>query len=457
MEERAERESTDPTSGLLFDSRESRYPRALRPFFIRQYRMLAAALVLSLFGTGIWMVALVWQVIELDGGPRELSIVAAAAGFGLLSFVLLGGAMADRIPQRRILISVILTKLLVVATVAFLALTDVLRLEHLIAAGVILAISDAFFYPAYSALLPAILPTHHLLAANGLEGMLRPVIMQAAGPAAAGGIIALFSPGVAIAAFALSLAFSLLFLFFLPQTPLRRDLEKSEHPVRDTLADIGGGFVYMRRTPWVLSTLLFACAIVFLIMGPIEVLLPFLIRDKLGGGAGEFALVLAMFGAGGALGSMLMASWKLPRRYLTVMIVLWGFGSLPLALVGYATALWMVATAIFLVGFTFSAATVIWGTLLQQRVPPDMLGRVSSLDFFVSLTLMPVSMAAVGPVAEVIGLSNVFMIAGVVPAVLSVIAILAPKLHHDEIAHPLVSGDAPVEDIPDGSRSGSQA
>lgn len=453
MEESTEREPSDPASGLVFDSRESRYPRALRPFFVRQYRMLATALILSLFGTGIWMVALVWQVIELGGGPRELSIVASIASFGLLSFVLLGGAMADRIPQRRILIAVILTKLLAVAVVAFLALSGVLHLWHLVAAGVVLAISDAFFYPAYSALLPAILPTHQLLAANGLEGMLRPVIMQAAGPAAAGGIIALYSPGIAIAAFALSLAFSLLVLLFLPQIPLRRDLEKSEHPVRDTLADIRSGFVYMRRTPWVLSTLLFACILVLLIMGPIEVLLPFLIRDKLGGGAWEFALVLAMFGAGGAIGSMLMASWKLPRRYLSVMIVLWGFGCLPLALVGYATALWMVATAIFLVGFTFSAATVIWGTLLQQRVPPEMLGRVSSLDFFVSLTLMPVSMAIAGPVAEIIGLSTVFVIAGVIPAVLSVIAILAPKLHHDEVEHPLISGDPRMEEVQQDSGS----
>ena len=429
----------------MFDARESRFPRALRPFFIRQYRFLALALILSLFGTGIWMVALVWQIIELGGGPKELSLVAAIASFGLLGFVLLGGAMADRVPQRRILIAVILTKMLAVAIVAFLAISGVLHLWHLVVAGVVLSMCDAFFYPAYSALLPAILPTHHLLAANGLEGMLRPVIMQAAGPAAAGGIISLFSPGIAIAAFAVSLAFSLLVLLFLAPTPVRRELGKSEHPIRDTLADIMGGFSYIRRTPWVLATLLFGCAIVFLIMGPIEVLLPFLIRDTLDGEAGEFAFVLAMFGAGGAIGSMLVASWKLPRRYLSVMIVLWGFGSLPLALVGFATSLWVVATAVFFVGLTFSAATVIWGTLLQQRVPPDMLGRMSSLDFFVSLTLMPVSMAVAGPVAEAIGLSNVFMIAGIVPAALAVVTILVPKLYRDEIAHPLVSGDPPIE------------
>ena len=58
---------------------------------------------------------------------------------------------------------------------------------------------------------------------------------------------------------------------------------------------------------------------------------------------------------------------------------------------------------------------MLWGTLLQRRVPPAMLGRVSSLDFFVSLALMPVSMAIAGPVGETIGIATTFLIAGLVP------------------------------------------
>ena len=71
--------------------------------------------------------------------------------------------------------------------------------------------------------------------------------------------------------------------------------------------------------------------------------------------------------------------------------------------------------ALFVVGFAFSSGQVLWGTLLQRRVPTAMLGRVSSLDFFVSLALMPVSMALAGPVAEAIGLAPAFLVAGLVP------------------------------------------
>ena len=73
-----------------------------------------------------------------------------------------------------------------------------------------------------------------------------------------------------------------------------------------------------------------------------------------------------------------------------------------------------------MIGALFSAPMVIWGTLLQRRVPPHLLGRVASLDFFVSVSLMPVSMALAGPVSEAIGLRATFLVAGIVPGVVAV-------------------------------------
>ncbi|PPF87898.1 hypothetical protein C5B96_03300 [Subtercola sp. Z020] len=193
----------------------------------------------------------------------------------------------------------------------------------------------------------------------------------------------------------------------------------------------------MVRTPWLLATLLFATLLVLMVMGPIEVLLPFAVRDQTGGGPGAFALVLTAYGVGGILGSLTVASLRLPRRYLTIMMLLWGAGVIPLAVVGYASDLWIMIVALFVVGFTFAAATVIWGTLLQRRVPSHMLGRVSSLDFFVSLLFMPISMAFAGPVGEAVGLQPAFLVAGLGPVVITVVAIVVARMPRDEIAHPL--------------------
>jgi len=197
------------------------------------------------------------------------------------------------------------------------------------------------------------------------------------------------------------------------------------------------GFVYMARTPWLLATLVFAALMILVMMGPFEVLIPFLIKDRLGGGPDDHAMVMAAFGIGAALGSLGMASMRMPRHYLTVMNLLWGLGCLPLIVIGLATQVWMIVVASFVLGVMFSAPMVIWGTLLQRRVPPDMLGRVASLDFFISVSLMPVSMALAGPVADLIGLRTTFLIAGIVPGVVAAVAIIWARLPQDELAHPL--------------------
>ena len=418
-------------------------PRALRPFLVRQYRILIAALTLSLFGEGVWIVAIVWQVIEVGGGPADLSLVATGSSIGLVLAVLVGGVAADRVPQKRILIVVEATKTVVAAVVAVLALTGALELWHLALAAFVLGLAAGFFFPAYSAMLPSVLPADELLAANGVEGVLRPALLQAAGPAAASVVIAVFSPGLAFAVVAGSQLLAVLGLAFLAPMPLRReeperaDAAAPVHPLRAVFGDLREGVRYMVRTPWLLGTLLFASVAILVIIGPIEVLLPFAVRDQTGGGAGSFAVVLAAYGVGGAIGSILVASRPLPRRYLTIMVLLWGAGSLPIAVVGFTNELWVMAVALFLVGFTASAATVIWGTLLQRRVPPAMLGRISSLDFFVSLAFMPVSMAVAGPVGELIGIAPAFVVAGVVPVIVAVVAILAARMPRDELEHPL--------------------
>ena len=297
----------------------------------------------------------------------------------------------------------------------------------------------AFYYPAYSAWLPALVPASDLQAVNGFEGMVRPTIGQAIGPAVAGVVVGAASPGAAFAVAAAASLCGLLALAAVPSTAVRRDLGQTTgvHPVRSALADMREGFVYMVRTPWLLSTLLFASLMILAVMGPLEVLIPFLVKDKLGGGPGDHALVLAAFGIGGAVGSLVMASVRMPRRYLTLMNLGWGIACLPFLVMGAATTVWPVVVSALVMGAFFSAPMVIWGTLLQRRVPPELLGRVASLDFFVSVSLMPVSMALAGPVSEAIGLRTTFTVAGIIPVVVAVVAILWARLPQDELAHPL--------------------
>lgn len=413
-------------------ARPTRLPRALRPLAHRDYRLLVISVAASLMGSGTWVVAIVWQVMRLGGGPSQLSLVTAAASVGMVLSVLVGGVAADRLPKRTLLRTVETTRVLAVAAAGLLATADGLRIWQLALLALLVGAAEGFFYPAYTSLLPGMLPPDELLAANGLDGIVRPLAQTGAGPALAGLLVAAYTPAVAMLAAAGCYAIALLALL-----PMRGGTVRPEPTGGSPLLDLREGFGYMFRTGWFLATMAFATLYVLVLIGPIEVLLPFAVRDQTGAGPGGFSLVLAAFGIGGAIGSVVTASGKLPRRYLTAMMLIWGLGALPLAAIGLTGRLWVMVAATFTVGFAFESGTVIWGTLLQRRVPSRLLGRVSSVDLFVSIALMPASMALAGPVGEGLGVSATFIGAATVPIVLSVFALLVWRLPADEIAHPL--------------------
>jgi MFS family permease len=433
-------------------------PRALRPFAHREYRVLIAALAISIFGSGMWAVAMVYEVIHLGGGPLELSLVAAAGSVGLVAFVLAGGIAADRLPQRLLIIAVEGANLAVIATISGLALAGWLQLWHLAVGAFVLGVGAAFFFPAYSAILPRILPPEDLLAANGMEGTMRPILQQAAGPAVAGVLVAALSPSHAVTGVAACHLLAFGILNFLHAQPGGGVPAGAARARTSLLHDLREGVNYTVRTPWLLWTLLWACISVLFLIGPIEVLVPFVVRDQLGGDSRTFGFLLAIMGVGGAAASLATASFPLPRRYLTVMMVSWGAGTLPLAAVGIMDSFWALAAALFIFGSTGGVGMVIWGTLLQRRVPPHLLGRVSSLDFFVSLALMPVSMALAGPAAEVLPVWLIFLVAGTVCPVMAVVAMTVARMRADELAHPLDRGTeaaADAEELAGGGLPGS--
>lgn len=411
------------------------WPKALRPFRRREYRMLTGSMAMSLFASGLWLVAVVFQVMAWGGGPARLSVVATSSSIGVVLSALVGGVAADRMSRQRLLRIVELVRVVGAGLAGVLALAGWLQFWQLVIVAFALGAAEAFYFPAYSAMLPSLLHPDELLAANGVEGSLRPVAQQALGPAAAGALVAVFMPGAAFGVAALAYGLALVFLLFMkPEAPVAEGPGDDESVLRQ----LREGFTFLFRTGWLFATLAFSILYVTLLVGPLEVLLPFAVRDiSASGGPKDYAFVLAAYGVGGVLGSVLMASWRLPRRYLTVMLLLWGGGAIPMALIGITDRVWVMAAVTFVDGVTNAAALVIWGTLLQRRVPTRLLGRVSSLDFFVSLALMPVSMALAGPVGESIGIRPTFILVGALPIVLALTAIVAWRLPRDEKAHPL--------------------
>lgn len=407
--------------------------RALRPLVSRDYRLLFFAVGIEVFGTGMWTIVMVFQVLALNDSPLALSAVATGMSLGLFACSILGGVVADRYSKRLILITVQGTTAAVMIVVAALSLTGAIQLWHVGAASFVMGAGSAFFYPAYSAYLPEVLPPEHLLAANGLEGALRPSMGQGLGPALGGIVVGAFFPAIGALIVAASYVLAFVAVLFLS----RRD-EHGEPGERASMwSDLRAGVRYVAGTRWLLWTLIFGSSLALIIQGPIEVLLPFLTRDRFADAEATFGFLLAAYGIGGAAGSLAVSSLRLPRRYLSFMILCWGGGTLPLVVIGVAADLVAMLVALFVVGAATGAGVVVWGTLLQRLVPPEMIGRVASLDFFVSIAFMPISIAVAGPLSLLVPIESIFVVAGIAPAVLALLALAAGRMRAVEVSRPL--------------------
>jgi Transmembrane secretion effector len=395
-----------------------RVPAALR---IRDFALLWAGMSVSLLGDGVYYVALAWQVYDLSGSPTALSVVGVAWTLPLALFVLLGGVVTDRVERRRVMIGADLVRALAVSVIGILSLTGEVELWQLVVMAAVFGTGDAFFGPAFTSIVPQIVPRDLLLQANAFDQFVRPLGFMLLGPALGGWIVATFGPGEAFLVDAGTFLVSALTLTLLSPRPLL-DRESTTSMLRD----LREGFAFVRARPWLWATLVAAAVFLLAYWGPIEVLVPYRVRNELGGGADDYGLILAFGGLGSILAAALVGRRGLPGRHITVMYFSWALGSLALVGLGVGTAVWQLMGFMFVESALFTSGIVIWGTLMQTHVPGELLGRVASLDWFVSTSLVPISFALTGPVSGAIGVQSTLVLAGVIACTVTLAFLQVP-------------------------------
>jgi MFS family permease len=394
---------------------------------IRDFALLWAGMSVSLVGDGVYFVALAWQVYDLSGSPTALSVVGVAWTLPLALFVLLGGVVTDRVERRRVMIAADLVRAFAVAVIGVLSVTGVVELWHLVVMAAVFGTGEAFFGPAFSSIVPQIVPRELLLHANALDQFVRPLGFMLLGPALGGWIVATLGPGEAFLLDALTFVVSAVALALLHPRPLA----PREGP-SSLLRDLREGFTFVRTRPWLWATLVAAAIFLLAYWGPIDVLVPYRVRNDLGGGADDYGLILAFGGLGSIAAAALVGRRGLPGRELTFAYFAWAFGSLALVGFGVGTAVWQLMGFMFLESALFTAGIVVWGTLMQTHVPGALLGRVSSLDWFVSTSLVPISFALTGPVSGVLGVQTTLVFAGVIACSVTLLFLYVPGVRDPE-------------------------
>jgi Na+/melibiose symporter-like transporter len=377
--------------------------RALRH---RDFRLLWIGQAVSQLGDGIYLVAIAWLVYDISNEPGALAVVGFAWTLPQVLGLLVAGVLTDRFERRRLLVIADLLRFASISAIAVLALADSAELWHLIVLVVFYGLGEALFQPAFTAIVPDVVPRDELLQANALKELMEPLGLRFAGPALGGALIAVFEVGVAFLVDAATFAVSAVAVALMTRQPPPR--EEAGSMRRDLLE----GFAYVRAHAWLWATLVGAALFLLLTFGPFEVLLPYIIRNDLGGDAQTFGLVLAAGGLGSILAALVLSRTGPPRRYVTFMWSAWVVGDLLVVLMAVAGAAWQMCL-IALVSFGLATlGMMVWNTMMNTLVPAEMLGRVSSFDWFVSTGLIPLSFAVTGPVAELLGARTTLALSG---------------------------------------------
>jgi len=412
---------------------------ALRALKNRAFALMWTGQTISRLGDNLYRIALAWWVLEETGSAIAMGTVLVFSQIPMLLFLLIGGVVVDRLPRIRVMFIADIISGLTITAVAIFSWLEILEIWHIYIASLIFGLVEAFFFPAYQAVIPTITNSDDLVSANSLSGLSQRVT-GILGPALGAALVAIGGSSVAFGLDGLSFFISAAFVFPL----LRSNLEKGLRPaiekrngealtpikqsIRQGFLDLREGFKFVLTVPWIWISILLFGFINVTEAGPRAVALPFLISDDLGAGVD----LLGWLGSATSLGFVIGMLWlgqyvRLHRRgflgYFAVMMQ--GLLLLPFA---FKMPIPVLIASMFVFGLASSVFALIWATTLQEMVPGPLLGRVFSIDALGSFVLLPIGFAVAGFLTELLGAPTVFLMGGIGTTLITGLGLLHPAI-----------------------------
>ncbi len=390
----------------------------------RPFAFVWAGQFVSRIGDNVYRVALAWWVLEETGSAAAMGTVLIFSFTPMLLFVLIGGVVVDRVSRLRVMFWADMLRGVVTVSVAVAAFSGTLQLWEVSLGSVVFGFAAAFFQPAYVAVVPEIVPNERLGAANSLTALSQQ-IATIAGPALGAVCIALGGPALGFALNGASFVVAGLCLLGLPWTSIGKAPGSARPGI---LGDMREGLATVAGSTWLWATISLAALGNLVLAGPMQIALPFLLREERGEGATAFAVFLS-FAAVGSVGTALVLGsvQRIRRRGPLAYIGLIGNGVM-LVILGQdipIPALWVAG---LFGGICLTLFDLIWINTIQELVPRHLLGRVFSVDQLGSFALLPFGFAFTGWATNAFGAAEVLVISGAALTLLAALGLLAPTV-----------------------------
>lgn len=394
--------------------------RWLAPLRERRFRLFFVGKISSEAGTSMVDVALPFAIIYSGGNAAQVGFVLAAQSIPLILIAVVGGAVADRFSRRTVMVSADLLRVLSQGALATAILSGRPELWQLALLAAITKVGESFFIPATSGLIVESVTEHNRQGANALSDLAATLAFML-GPAAAAALIALWSPGIAIAIDAITYAVSAICLSLLKPPPRTRE----DTPT--LLRQLREGWRQVVSRPWIWAILLQLIVFHVLAWGPYMVLGPILTNRHFGGPT-SWGFIQSGLGAGAALGGavMLRVRFKWPMRAAVIglvalapIVAALGLPSAPLAALIFLS---------LLAGFGLSVYNISWLTSMQDHVPQANLASVSGYDVMLSRVSLSAGLAVAGPLADWMGASSLLAVGAVAQVATSFALLASPNI-----------------------------
>lgn len=401
-----------------------RLPRRLSVLREPEYRRLFFGRTTSLIGDGMSPVAIAFAVLDLSGSATDLGVVFSARSLLLIALVLVAGVVGDRVSPRVSMLGADFVRTVSMGIAAALLLTGSAEVWHLAVLYGIDGAATAFFNPASNALVPQIVPQRRLQEANALLELSRS-LGRVIGPALAGILLAIGSPGSALAVDACTFAASAVALIGL------RAPRPAESAGTSFFAELRHGWREFSSRSWLVAVVCGSAAVNCVYYPAIQVLGPTVAQDHLHGSS-SWAVIATAMGIGALVGGGIALAVR-PRRPLRVSEAVIVLIAIPVALLALPATTAVIAVGALLGGAAGSLAQVIFETAWVQHVPEVSRTRVSAYDWFGSLALEPVGLAVIGPLSVAIGTSETLWLGAAVIVITLVAVYSVPSVRRLEV------------------------